>query len=143
VGITICYDVRFPDLYRRLALAGAEVILVPAAFTRTSGRAHWEVLLRARAIENAVYIVASATIGGAEDDAFPTYGHASVVGPWGEVLADLGEALEAYQVVELNIDTIDRVREQLPVLRGVRPDAYGAVITEYAVASDWEVEKSE
>jgi predicted amidohydrolase len=101
------------------------------------------VLLRARAIENAVYIVASATIGGAEDDAFPTYGHASVVGPWGEVLADLGEALEAYQVVELNIDTIDRVREQLPVLRGVRPDAYGAVITEYAVASDREVGKSE
>jgi predicted amidohydrolase len=143
VGITICYDVRFPELYRRLALAGAEVILVPAAFTRTSGRAHWEVLLRARAIENAVYIVASATIGGAEDDAFPTYGHASVVGPWGEVLADLGEALEAYQVVELNIDTIDRVREQLPVLRGVRPDAYGAVITEYAVASDREVGKSE
>ena len=143
VGVTICYDVRFPELYRRLALAGAEVILVPAAFTRTSGRAHREVLLRARAIENAVYIVASATIGGAEDDAFPTYGHASVIGPWGEVVVDLGEALEAYQVVELNIDTIDRVREQLPVLRGVRPDAYGAVVTDYAVANDWEVEKSE
>ena len=110
VGITICYDVRFPELYRRLALAGAQVILVPAAFTRTSGRAHWEVLLRARAVENAVFIVASATIGGAEDDAFPSYGHASVIGPWGEVLADLGESLEAYQVVELNIGTIDRVR---------------------------------
>ena len=156
VGITICYDVRFPELYRRLALAGAQVILVPAAFTRTSGRAHWEVLLRARAVENAVFIVASATIGGAEDDAFPTYGHASVIGPWGEVLADfgeitvvygartvadLGESLEADQVVELNIGTIDRVREQLPVLRGVRPDAYVAAVTDYAVTNDWEVER--
>lgn len=136
VGLTICYDLRFPELYRRLALAGAEVILVPAAFTRTTGRAHWEVLLRARAIENAVYIVASATIAGAEDDAFPTYGHASVIGPWGEVVANLGEAAESCQVVELNLDTLDKAREQLPVLRGTRPDAYAAEVILFKIADD-------
>lgn len=125
VGLTICYDVRFPELYRRLALAGAEVIFVPAAFTATTGKAHWETLLRARAIENAAYVVASATISGA-DDAFPTYGHALAVGPWGEVLADLGDEPLAYRVVDLNLDTVASTRDRLPVLRGVRPDAYAA-----------------
>jgi deaminated glutathione amidase len=128
IGITICYDVRFPELYRRLALAGAEVLLVPAAFTQVTGRAHWETLLRARAIENAAYVVASATVAGpARDaDAFPTYGHALVVDPWGEVLADLGEKLNSYRVLDLDLGAVARARDRLPVLQGVRPEAYAA-----------------
>lgn len=130
VGLTICYDVRFPELYRQLALGGAEVIVVPAAFTRTTGQAHWEVLLRARAIENGCFVVASATVHGADPaaDAFETYGHALVVDPWGTVLADLGEATFATQVVELDLERVGAVRSKLPVLRGVRPDAYRACV---------------
>jgi predicted amidohydrolase len=125
VGLTICYDVRFPELYRALALAGAEVLLVPSAFTQRTGEAHWELLLRARAVENSAFVVASATVRGAEDDAFPTYGHALAAGPWGEVLADLGTAPAASRVLELDLGEAARRRETLPVLRGVRPDAYG------------------
>lgn len=124
VGLTICYDVRFPELFRALAAAGAEVLLVPAAFTAVTGAAHWETLLRARAIENAAYVVASATVAGAPDDAFPTYGHALAVGPWGEVLADLGTAPLACRVLALDLATVARTRAKLPVLRGVRPGAY-------------------
>jgi len=125
IGVTICYDVRFPELYRRLAMSGAEVLLVPSAFTQVTGRAHWETLLRARAIENAAYVVASATVAG-PDDAFATYGHALAVDPWGEVLADLGEDLSCYRVLDLDLDTVTRTRDRLPVLRGVRPAAYAA-----------------
>ncbi|MGI6873362.1 nitrilase-related carbon-nitrogen hydrolase [Amycolatopsis sp. 3B14] len=124
VGLTICYDVRFPELFRALAAAGAEVLLVPAAFTAVTGAAHWETLLRARAIENAAYVVASATVAGSPDDAFPTYGHALAVGPWGEVLADLGTAPLACRVIGLDLATVVRTRAKLPVLRGVRPGAY-------------------
>lgn len=125
LGLTICYDVRFPELYRALASAGAEVLLVPAAFTQRTGEAHWELLLRARAVENGAHVVASATVRGADDDAFPTYGHALAAGPWGDVLADLGTASAASRVVELDLDESARRRETLPVLRQVRPDAYG------------------
>ncbi|MEV4670651.1 MULTISPECIES: nitrilase-related carbon-nitrogen hydrolase [Actinomadura] len=127
VGLTICYDVRFPELYRALALAGAEVLLVPSAFTRRTGEAHWELLLRARAVENSAYVVASATVHGGDgaDDAFPTHGHALAAGPWGEVLADLGTAPAASRVLELDLGAVARRRETLPVLRGVRPAAYG------------------
>lgn len=128
VGITVCYDVRFPELYRTLALAGAEVILVPAAFTRITGAAHWEVLLRSRAIESAAYVVASATVHGDGEvpDAFETWGHALAVGPWGEVLADLGEEPFATTVLDLDLGEVAAARDRLPVLRGVRPDAYRA-----------------
>lgn len=130
VGLTICYDVRFPELYRTLALGGAEVILVPAAFTRITGDAHWEVLLRSRAIESGTYVLASATVHGDGEtpDAFETYGHALAVGPWGEVLADLGEESFATAVLDLDLDQVDAVRDRLPVLRGVQPQAYGAQI---------------
>lgn len=126
IGVTICYDIRFPELYRQLALAGAEVVLIPAAFTYTTGRAHWEILLRARAIENSTYVVAPATVRGHEGgDSFQTYGHAMIITPWGEVLTDLGEAQRECQVLTLDLDRVAQVRDALPVLRGVRPAAYG------------------
>jgi deaminated glutathione amidase len=127
IGITICYDVRFPELYRKLALAGAQVLLVPAAFTQATGEAHWEPLLRARAIENACFVVASATVRGTDgNDAFETYGHALVVDPWGKIVADLGIAAPSATVVELDLALVDAARAKLPVLRSVRPEAYQA-----------------
>lgn len=128
VGLSICFDIRFPEMFRQLARAGAEVILIPAAFTRTTGQAHWEVLVRARAIENEAYVVASATV--TSDDAvasgFETYGHALAVGPWGEVLADLGEAPHAVRVIELDMDKVAQIRAKLPVLNVSRPEVYSS-----------------
>jgi predicted amidohydrolase len=125
IGITICYDVRFPELYRKLALAGAEVLLVPAAFTQTTGEAHWETLLRSRAIENECFVVASTTVRGTDgNDAFETYGHGLVVDPWGKVLTDLGITSPTYRVVDLDLDLVDAARKKLPVLHHVRPAAY-------------------
>lgn len=128
VGLSICFDIRFPEMFRRLAQAGAEVILIPAAFTQTTGEAHWEVLVRARAIENEAYVVASATI--TSDDAiesgFQTYGHAMVVDPWGVVLADLGEESRAVRVVELDLDKVAQIRAKLPVLDVARHEVYAA-----------------
>lgn len=130
LGLTICYDVRFPELYRALARHGAEVLLVPAAFTRTTGRAHWETLLRARAIENGCYVVASATVTpeGVEGDAFETFGHAMVVDPWGAVVADLGERDDEVVVVSLAVDAVVQARTALPVLEQCRPDAYATTV---------------
>lgn len=130
IGLTICYDVRFPELFRALAVAGAEVLLVPAAFVRSTGEAHWHTLLRARAIENLAYVVAPATVHAPDSsytDAFETYGHALAVSPWGEVLADLGEDPEAVQVVELDLSAVTAARAKLNVLAGRRSaQEYGA-----------------
>nr|WP_206037807.1 nitrilase-related carbon-nitrogen hydrolase [Rhodococcus sp. HNM0569] len=131
IGLTICYDVRFPEVARELATAGAEVLLVPAAFVRSTGEAHWHTLLRARAIENLAYVVAPATVHSPTPeyrDAFETYGHALVVGPWGDVRADLGECAEAVEVVELDLGEVAAARAKLPVLAGRRgADVYGSV----------------
>ena len=91
LGLTICYDLRFPALFERLAEAGAEAIAVPAAFTVPTGQAHWHVLLRARAIEAGLFVVAAAQ-SGTHEDGRETYGHSLVVDPWGEVLLDMGDA---------------------------------------------------
>jgi len=125
VGLSVCYDVRFPELYRRLALAGAEVMLIPAAFAYLTGLDHWEVLLRARAIENGVFVVAPATIRPENHDCgFQTYGHALVVDPWGRVLLDLGDTQKECRVMTLDMNLVSQVRASLPVLRGVQPAAY-------------------
>jgi deaminated glutathione amidase len=120
IAVTICYDVRFPELYRNLALAGAEIFLVPSAFTYVTGRAHWEVLLRARAIENGAFVIASATAGQAES--FRSWGHALAVDPWGVVLADLGETPCRCCTLDLDLSRVQEVRRSLPVLRNVRTE---------------------
>ena len=89
LGLTVCYDVRFPHLYRALAQAGAAVIAIPAAFTKTTGEAHWHVLLRARAIETGSFVIAAAQ-GGHHEDGRDTYGHRMIVDPWGKILAEAG-----------------------------------------------------
>lgn len=115
LGLSICYDMRFPDLYRALSDAGAELLAVPSAFTRPTGAAHWHVLLRARAIEAAAFVIAAAQTG-VHADGRETYGHSLVVDPWGTVLLDMGDA-PGLGFAELDRDILRDVRERLPVLR--------------------------
>ena len=119
LGLTICYDLRFPALFARLAEAGAQVIAVPAAFTVPTGKAHWEVLLRARAIEAGLFVVAAAQVGHHEDGR-TTYGHSLVVDPWGEVLLDAGDA-EGVHFAEVDLVRIDEVRSRVPAIRHRQP----------------------
>jgi len=114
VGMTVCYDVRFPELYRRLAQLGARVVTVPAAFTLMTGKDHWSVLLRARAIENQVFVVAAAQTG-KHPKGRQTYGKSMIVDPWGDVLAQCGEG-EGFCVARLDLAYQDRVRAALPCL---------------------------
>ena len=116
IGLTICYDLRFPHLFRDLAKAGAEVILVPSAFSPTTGPAHWEVLLRARAIECGAYILAAAQSGPHRTQRpRRSHGHSLAVGPWGEVLADAGSAL-GVTMVDLDLSAVADARRRLPSL---------------------------
>lgn len=112
LGLTICYDIRFPDLFSVYAKAGVSVLAVPAAFTVPTGKAHWEVLLRARAIEAQAFVIAAAQSGQHEDGRV-TYGHSLVVDPWGEVLLDMGQA-EGLGFAELDLERIAEVRSQIP-----------------------------
>ena len=125
LGLTICYDLRFPELFSRLAEAGAQTISVPAAFTVPTGRAHWEVLLRARAIESGAFIVAAAQ-SGRHPDGRETYGHSLVVGPWGEVLLDMGEEI-GVGFAEIDLALVDEVRQRIPSLAHRRPIAEAVV----------------
>ena len=115
LGLTICYDLRFPALFAQLAEAGADVIAVPAAFTVPTGKAHWEVLLRARAIEAGLFVVAAAQSGHHEDGR-NTYGHSLVVDPWGEVLLDAGEGAKVV-TAEIDLARITDVRSRVPALK--------------------------
>jgi len=114
VGLSVCYDLRFPELYRALMRPPCDLLSVPSAFTYTTGAAHWEVLLRARAIENQCYVVAAAQ-GGTHENGRRTFGHSLVIDPWGEVVACLDEG-EGIVVAELQRERIDSVRRQLPAL---------------------------
>ena len=115
LGLTICYDLRFPAIFERLSEAGADVIAVPAAFTVPTGQAHWHVLLRARAIEAGLFVVAAAQ-SGRHDDGRATFGHSLVVDPWGEVLVD-GDDGEKLLFAELELERIAEVRSRIPVMR--------------------------
>ena len=111
-GLSICYDVRFARLYRDLAHRGAEIITIPAAFTRPSGQAHWHVLQRARAIETGCFVLASAQIG-THDDGRETYGHSLIVNPWGEVLADAGTMEEGFVIAALDLEEVTIARQKI------------------------------
>jgi predicted amidohydrolase len=119
LGLAICYDVRFPALFERLSEAGAQLISVPAAITVPTGKAHWEVLLRARAIEAGVFVVAAAQ-GGRHEDGRETYGHSLVVDPWGEILLDLRER-NGLGFAEVDIARVEDVRQRVPAMSHRRP----------------------
>ena len=115
LGMTVCYDMRFPELYRALARAGADFLTVPSAFTRVTGRAHWEVLLRARAIETGCFVIAPAQTGVHAQER-KTWGHSLVVAPWGEVLLDAGEEVGCFHA-EIDTDRVAEARGRVPSLR--------------------------
>jgi len=119
LGLTICYDVRFPELFRQLAIAGAQVIAVPAAFTKITGEAHWHILLRARAIETGCFVIAPAQ-GGKHQDGRETFGHSLIIDPWGEVLAE-GAVEPGVIAATLDLAKVDEVRGKIPSLSHVRP----------------------
>jgi predicted amidohydrolase len=122
LGLSICYDVRFPELYRLLALRGAQILAVPAAFTLQTGKDHWELLLRARAVENQAFVVAPAQWGRKADGRW-TYGRSMIVDPWGTVLATCPDR-DGYALATLDLDYLDRFRAEFPALANRRPEAY-------------------
>ncbi len=115
LGLSVCYDVRFPELYRYLAKNGANVLFVPAAFTAYTGKDHWQVLLQARAIENTCYVIAAAQVG-KHNPRRQSHGHAMIVDPWGVVLADAGDQI-GLAIAEINPSRLDQVRTQMPSLK--------------------------
>ncbi|MEX3014087.1 carbon-nitrogen hydrolase family protein [Gymnodinialimonas hymeniacidonis] len=119
MGLTICYDMRFPHLHRTLAEGGARVIFSPAAFTVPTGRAHWHVLLRSRAIETGAYVIAPAQAGH-HADGRETYGHSLAVDPWGKVIVDLEHGAPKLEVVELDLTRVEKTRAQIPNLANKR-----------------------
>ena len=121
IGLSICYDMRFPELYRIMAIRGAKIMFVPANYTMFTGKDHWEVILRTRAIENQCYIVAPAQIG--KKPAFQSYGRSMVVNPWGTVLCTAQDG-EGVVYAEIDTEYVDAVRSQLPSLPNRRPEAY-------------------
>jgi deaminated glutathione amidase len=122
LGMTVCYDLRFPELYRILAVKGARVLLVPAAFTKVTGQAHWEILLRARAIENQAFVIAADQIGVSPPDN-ESYGGSMIVDPWGEILARAPDE-ETFIAADLDLARQDEVRDKLPSLANRMPGAY-------------------
>jgi predicted amidohydrolase len=122
VGLTICYDLRFPELYRKLAVDGARILTVPSAFTEPTTRDHWEVLLRARAIENQAFVIA-ANQTGRHAPGLKTGGRSMIVDPWGLVLAQAPDT-ETYVIADLDLPRQDRIRTDLPSLANRRPEIY-------------------
>lgn len=128
IGLSVCFDLRFPEMYRALAAAGADVFTLPAAFTVPTGRVHWETLVRARAIENHAFVIAAGQAG-TTPEGVASYGHSLIVGPWGEVLAAAQTDGEEVLVTEIDLSDVTRRRRQIPVHAMRRPDVYAAAIT--------------
>jgi deaminated glutathione amidase len=122
IGLTVCYDLRFPELHRILAVRGARLLAVPSAFTAATGRDHWEVLLRARAIENQAFVLAPNQVGEASPH-YSSHGHSAIVDPWGTMLACAPDG-ECFVAAELDLAAQDRTRQQLPSLVNRRPELY-------------------
>ncbi|MET1415743.1 carbon-nitrogen hydrolase family protein [Roseibium sp. HPY-6] len=119
LGMAICYDVRFPEIFRGQSRLGAEILTAPAAFTRQTGKAHWHVLQRARAIENGAYVV-SAAQGGAHEDGRETYGHSIVVDPWGKIIAELDGEEPGYVLAEIDKQAVEKARSRIPAIANER-----------------------
>jgi len=122
LGLSVCYDLRFPELYRILAVRGAQIVAVPSAFTAATGRDHWEVLLRARAIEDQVFVLAANQVGEASPH-FSSYGHSAIVDPWGTILAEAPDE-ECFVAADLDFEAQQSTRDSLPSLANRRPQAY-------------------
>jgi predicted amidohydrolase len=122
LGLSVCYDLRFPELYRILAVRGANVITVPSAFTAVTGRAHWAVLLRARAIENQAFVVAPNQVGEAPPH-YASYGHSAIVDAWGDVLVE-ADGGECFVAADVDLAAQERLRRELPSLANRRPETY-------------------
>jgi predicted amidohydrolase len=123
-GLSICYDLRFPELYRIMAVQGARVLTVPANFTHPTGSAHWEVLLRARAVEDQAFVIAAGQVGEHPGDMGRMYGNSMIVDPWGEVLARADDSSETFVIADMDFARQDDVRAKLPSLAGRVPGAY-------------------
>lgn len=113
IGMSVCYDVRFPHLYRALSQKGAQILTIPAAFTVPTGKAHWEVLLRARAIENSSFVIAPAQAGRHKDGRL-TYGHSMIINPWGHIIAHIDNNHMGVAVAEINLEEVDDARQKIP-----------------------------
>ncbi len=124
LGLSICYDLRFPEMYRIMALEGATVITVPSAFTTATGPAHWELLLRARAVENQVFIIGAGQVGQLPPGMPPCHGHSMIVDPWGTVIAERDEPSPGVVLADLDWKRQQQIRSELPVLAHRRPEAY-------------------
>ncbi|HVC67137.1 MAG TPA: carbon-nitrogen hydrolase family protein [Acidimicrobiales bacterium] len=124
LGLSLCYDVRFPELYRMLALDGATVVAVPAAFTSVTGPVHWELLLRARAVEDQVFVIGAGQVGRLPPGMPTCHGHSMIVDPWGVVLAERTDPTPGFVVAELDLERLSDVRARLPVLANRQPAAY-------------------
>ena len=126
LGLSICFDLRFPELYRALSVAGANILCVPAAFSRATGPAHWESLLRARAIENGAFVIAAAQSGGAPD--LFTHGHAMIIDPWGVVVAETTQPGPEVIMATIDLAESDEVREEIDTLHLRRPTLYNGAV---------------
>jgi len=126
VGLSVCFDLRFPELYRQLAVHGATVLAIPAAFNALTGQAHWDVLIKSRAIENEAFVVAAAQVG-TTAEGVATYGHSMIVGPWGDVLAESMSGGNDVVLATLELDDVVRRRQQIDILRLRRPDVYDSL----------------
>ena len=116
IGLAVCYDLRFPELFRALLARGAEILVLPSAFTETTGAAHWHLLCRARAVENLCYLLAPGQ-GGQHDNGRRTYGHSLIAGPWGEVLAECTDTGEGIACAQIDLAAMDRLRARFPALQ--------------------------
>jgi deaminated glutathione amidase len=124
VGLSLCYDLRFPEMYRIMTLLGATVIVVPAAFTAATGPSHWELLLRARAAENQVFVIGAGQVGDLPPGMPKCHGHSMIVDPWGSVIAERTESTAGFVLADLDFSRQQQIRRDLPVLANRRPEAY-------------------
>ncbi|MGI9353102.1 MAG: carbon-nitrogen hydrolase family protein [Rhizobiaceae bacterium] len=134
LGLSICYDIRFPHLYRGQALAGAHILTAPAAFTRQTGRAHWHVLMRSRAIENGAFVIAAAQ-GGDHDDGRETFGHSLIINPWGAIIAEIDNEEPGFVVADLELNEVEKARGKIPNLANSRDFVFEAAAGKFGAVA--------